>query len=108
MPDRTDAAEKISASEQTEALDPNVGTGTPDTAPWESVPGELVSLGGSESKPGYRTTEFAVALGSIALIVLDVIPLAERVEGKYAAFIAIGYAVARGLAKAGVPHSDEG
>ncbi len=102
MPDRTDAAEKVSASEQTEALDPTVGTGTPDTAPWEST--ETII---EESKPGYRTTEFAVALGSILLIVLDVIPLAERVEGKYAAFIAIGYAVARGLAKSGVPHQEE-
>lgn len=57
-----------------------------------------------ESKPGLKTTELAVTVGSIALLLLDVIPAAERSEGKYAAWIAIAYIVARGLAKAGVPY----
>lgn len=59
-----------------------------------------------ESKAGWKTTEFYVALGSILLIVLDVIPLADKAEGKYAAIISVGYIVARGLAKLGTRHEE--
>lgn len=37
-----DPADNVSEAEVAEALDPNVGTGTPDTAPWERPPVSLI------------------------------------------------------------------
>ena len=73
-----------------------------ESLPEAEVEAEVAAPG--ESKPGIKTTELAVTAGSILLLVLDVIPLQEKSEGKYAALIAIAYIIARGLAKAGVPY----
>jgi hypothetical protein len=56
-----------------------------------------------ESKKGYKTTEFWVSLLASVLVVFDGIPTPETKEGYVVGAIAVAYAVARGIAKAGVP-----
>ena len=56
-----------------------------------------------ESKAGYKTTEFWVAVAVSLLTVLDGIPLPEQYEGVVVSAIAVAYALSRGLAKQGVP-----
>lgn len=55
-----------------------------------------------ESKAGWKTTEFWVALVVSLLTVIDTIPLPEKFEGVVVTGIAIAYALSRGLAKKGV------
>jgi hypothetical protein len=57
----------------------------------------------SESKAGYKTTEFWVSVVVALLTVLDGIPLPEKFEGGVVTLIAVAYALSRGLAKQGVP-----
>lgn len=61
----------------------------------------------TESKKGYKTTEFWVSVAVALLTVLDGIPLPEKFEGFVVAGIAAVYAVSRGLAKGGVPAVEE-
>lgn len=58
----------------------------------------------TESKSGWKTTEFWVALVVSLLTVLDGVPLPEKFEGGVVAAIAVAYALSRGLAKKGVPN----
>lgn len=57
-----------------------------------------------ESKKGYKTTEFWLAVGISVLTVLDGIPLPEKYEGVVVAALGAIYAISRGVAKKGVPH----
>lgn len=57
----------------------------------------------SESKKGYKTTEFWVAIVVSLLTVLDGIPLPEKFEGALVGALGVAYAISRGLAKQGVP-----
>ena len=68
---------------------------------------ELIDIGPvvvKETKEGYRTTEFWVTVLTSLAVVFNGVPLPESKEGYVVAFIAGLYAVARGLAKRGVPH----
>lgn len=56
----------------------------------------------TESKKGYRTTEFWVAAVVSLLTVLDGVPLPEKFEGFVLAGIAVAYTLSRGFAKSGV------
>lgn len=57
-----------------------------------------------ETKKGYKTSEFWVAIVLTALTVLDGIPLPEKYEGVVAGAIGVAYTLSRGLAKKGVPN----
>lgn len=56
-----------------------------------------------ESKAGFKTTEFWLAVAIALLTVLDGIPLPEQFEGYVVAGIGIAYTLSRGLAKKGIP-----
>lgn len=58
----------------------------------------------SESKAGYKTTEFWVAVVVSLLTLLDGIPLPEKFEAIVIGAITVAYALSRGLAKKGVPN----
>lgn len=57
----------------------------------------------TESKRGYKTTEFWVGIAVALLTVLDGIPLPEKYEGFVVGLIGAVYVISRGIAKAGVP-----
>lgn len=57
----------------------------------------------TETKAGYRTTEFWVTVVTGLAVALNGIPLPESKEGYVLAGLAAVYAVARGLAKKGIP-----
>lgn len=62
-----------------------------------------------ETKAGYKTTEFWAALATVILTQVGALHL----PGHYGATIAtvaavLGYVLSRGIAKAGVPHVNEG
>lgn len=61
----------------------------------------------TESKKGYKTTEFWVSVSVALLTVLDGIPLPEKFEGFVVAGIAAVYAISRGVAKGGIPAVEE-
>jgi hypothetical protein len=68
---------------------------------------EFIQAAVKESKSGYRTTEFWLTiLGSLA-VVFNGVPAPESKEGYIVAGLLAVYAVARGLAKKGVPVVDE-
>lgn len=56
-----------------------------------------------ESKAGYKTTEFWLAIVTSLLVVFNGVPLPEKFEGFVVAAIGVAYALSRGLAKQGVP-----
>lgn len=56
-----------------------------------------------ETKSGYKTTEF---WASAAIAVLDVVSQIPTKDKLVATLIVVGYSIARGLAKAGVPNID--
>lgn len=56
-----------------------------------------------ETKSGVLTSEFWVCIAVMLGTLTDVIPLPERFEGYVVGAIALAYALARGLAKLGVP-----
>lgn len=56
-----------------------------------------------ESKAGFKTTEFWLAIVIAGLVVLDGIPLPEKFEGVVVTALGIAYAISRGLAKHGIP-----
>ncbi len=74
-------------------------------------------VGGSEAKPGYKTTEFLVWLLA-SVVVLVAAAVVDRgdgnAEGAYSAlrgfqlftWLTVAYIVSRGLAKMGVRHHD--
>lgn len=57
-----------------------------------------------ESRKGYKTSEFWVAIVLTGLTVLDGIPLPEKYEGVVAGAIGLAYIISRGIAKKGIPH----
>lgn len=57
-----------------------------------------------ESKEGYKTTEFWVAVVISLLTVLNGIPMPEKYEGFVVAALGAAYALSRGVAKKGVAH----
>jgi hypothetical protein len=57
-----------------------------------------------ESKKGYKSTEFWVAIVLTGLTVLDGIPLPEKYEGVVAGAIGLAYIISRGIAKQGQPN----
>jgi hypothetical protein len=57
----------------------------------------------TESKKGYKTTEFWVTVAVALLTLLNGIPLPEKYEGAVIAGLAGVYALSRGFAKQGVP-----
>ena len=65
----------------------------------ESLPSVI-----EESKAGYKTTEFWVAIVTSLLVVLNGVPLPEKYEGAVVALLGAAYAISRGLAKKGIPH----
>lgn len=65
---------------------------------------ETLPLIVEESKAGYKTTEFWVAVVISLLTVLNGIPLPDKYEGLVVAGLGAAYAISRGLAKKGVPH----
>ncbi|MBA3240076.1 MAG: hypothetical protein H0T60_02525 [Acidobacteria bacterium] len=62
----------------------------------------------SESKKGWRTTEFWLVVGVSVLTVLNGIPLPEKYEGAVVAALGGLYALSRGLAKQGTPVIEPG
>ena len=56
-----------------------------------------------ETKAGYKTTEFWIAVAGSALTVLNGIPLPEKYEGVVVAVFGAAYILSRGIAKKGVP-----
>ena len=56
-----------------------------------------------ETKTGYKTTEFWIALGVSLLTVLDGIPLPEKYEAIVVGAITAVYIISRGVAKQGIP-----
>lgn len=61
-----------------------------------------------ESKAGYRTTEFWVAVIGSLLTVLNGVPLPEKYEGVVVALFGAVYILSRGIAKKGVPVVEPG
>lgn len=57
-----------------------------------------------ESKKGYKTTEFWLAVATSVLVLLNGIPMPEQYEGFVIAALGAVYALSRGIAKKGVPH----
>lgn len=57
----------------------------------------------TESKAGWKTTEFWVAAVVSLLTILDTIPLPEKFEAGVVGLITVAYVLSRGLAKKGVP-----
>lgn len=56
-----------------------------------------------ETKAGYKTTEFYVALGASVLTILEAYPVPDNIKGIIVGAIAAIYVISRGLAKQGVP-----
>jgi hypothetical protein len=52
-------------------------------------------------KPGYRTTEFVVVVLMLILNNVSALPIPGKYQGILDAFLPVGYALARGLAKVG-------
>lgn len=65
---------------------------------------EALPLIVEETRKGWRTSEFWVAIVLTGLTVLDGIPLPEKYEGVVAGAIGLAYIISRGVAKKGVPH----
>lgn len=60
-----------------------------------------------ETKAGYKTTEFWLSLGASLLIAFGTLPTPHDAKGFAVAAIVALYAVARGLAKKGIPSVEE-
>ncbi len=105
MPNATQGFEPTEADDQearpvqaaAEKLD------VPDTPEEYEELADLAPVVVRESKEGYKTTEFWVSVVTSLAVVFNGVPLPESKEGYVVAFIAGLYAVARGLAKKGVP-----
>jgi hypothetical protein len=78
----------------------------------EVAPGMTTRRGVVETKPSFKTTEFFVFLAAVAAVVITALTVdGDRGTGgdpfnaeqalRYITFLAIGYMVSRGLAKAG-------
>lgn len=61
-----------------------------------------------ESRDGWKTTEFWLAIVTGILVQIDAIPLPDKYEGWVATALVVAYALSRGLAKQGVPVVEEG
>ncbi len=76
---------------------------------WEDHLAELDSVDYivSESKAGYKTTEFWITVITSLAVVFNGLPAPESKEGYIVAAIAGVYAIARGLAKSGAPDTEQ-
>jgi hypothetical protein len=83
---------------------------TPDEQELSDRGHDVVDLVGpviKEAKAGYKTTEFWLTLAGALLINLNAVPLPEKYEGMVTAALVGFYALARGVAKAGVPDLED-
>lgn len=85
-------------TEVTTVADPNVID--PDTL--EPAINTIIT----ESKAGYKTTEFWVTIVVSLFAVVDPASLPDWAQTALLGVAAAAYAVSRGLAKAGIPHVD--
>jgi len=69
---------------------------------------EAVPVIVKETKAGYKTTEFWATVVTILAVNFGATPLPDSKEGYVSAALVAIYALARGLAKKGVPHVEEG
>lgn len=76
---------------------------TTDTDAINDVIGSLPAVV-EESKKGFKTTEFWLAIATSVLVLLNGIPMPEQYEGFVIAALGAVYALSRGIAKKGVPH----
>jgi hypothetical protein len=78
----------------------------------EVAPGVPIKRVGIETKPSFRTTEFFVFLAAVVAVVITALtvdgdgstggdPFNAEQALRYITFLAIGYMVSRGIAKAG-------
>jgi hypothetical protein len=58
----------------------------------------------TETKTGYKTTEFWVTVAVSLFAVIDPASLPDWAQGGVLAFAGAAYAISRGLAKQGIPH----
>jgi hypothetical protein len=88
MPTEDDVTVKVKAAD-TDAINDVIGT----------LPAVV-----EESKKGYKTSEFWLAIATSVLVLLNGIPMPEQYEGFVIAALGAVYALSRGIAKKGVPH----
>lgn len=74
----------------------------PDTSAIEEVIKDLPMVV-SESKAGYKTTEFWITIATAVAASTGGIPMPEKYQGFVAAAAAIAYILSRGVAKKGTP-----
>jgi len=60
----------------------------------------------NETKPGIYTTEFWLLIVSNVLIQVEAIPIPDKWKWLAPIISIVGYSIARGLAKQGVPATD--
>lgn len=58
----------------------------------------------TESKPGYKTTEFWITVSLSILTLLDGLPLPDKYKGIVVAALGAVYTISRGFAKSGAPN----
>jgi hypothetical protein len=73
-----------------------------DASDVEGLP-DAVDVVVTETKKGYKTTEFWLTVVSILAVWLDAVPLPTSKEGYVVAALGGVYALSRGLAKNAVP-----
>lgn len=94
-----------------------LSTGDPTTRRTEAAPmAGTEARTGVETKPSFKTTEFFVFLAAVVAVVVTAVtvngdattpdPFGAEQALRYITFLAIGYMVSRGLAKAGSRHPD--
>lgn len=79
-----------------------MSTTAPDTTAIEATVAGFPEVV-KETKEGYKTTEFWVAVVTSVLTVVGTIPVPEKFQGVVVAALGIAYALSRGLAKKGIP-----
>lgn len=57
----------------------------------------------SETRTGYKTTEFWITVASALAVALDGVPIPDKYQGPVVGLIAAAYIISRGVAKKGVP-----
>lgn len=95
----------LTAAQPTTVLDAAEAPVVVQQQNFDAVEGVLQSIPEivKESKEGYKTTEFWLAVAVSLLTLVDVIPLPGKYEALVPTVLAAAYALSRGLAKKGVP-----
>lgn len=57
----------------------------------------------SETRKGYKTTEFWLTILSVVAVNLDAIPVPDKYKPVVSALVVAAYTISRGIAKKGVP-----